>query len=58
MEKARFHIQLDELAKDPKNRCKKFSIMNGDQTAIDYHVLEFEDSESMLAFKLRYGHLL
>lgn len=58
MDKAKYHIEMDNLAKDPKNRCRKLSILNGDQTAVDHIVLEFEDQESMLVFKLRYGHLL
>jgi len=49
---------LEDISLDPDNKMKKYSILNGDQTAVDYHVIEFEDEASLIMFKLKYGHLL
>lgn len=52
------HVVLETMCRDPVNKMSKFTIMNGDRTAVDYEVLEFEDEEALLIFKLKYGHLL
>ncbi len=51
-------VALCTLVADPLNRCKYYQITDGDRMYTASSVLEFEDQESYLVFRLKYRDLL